>query len=89
VLVRRLIGPLVLHDESTRPDFIRADAEVKPGLLDGLVPHSAYNHLDRGIIVNTEVASLAGDTGVVNTEVASPTGSVPFFVAGSVVRPAA
>ena len=36
LLLRRLIGPLVLHDESTRPDFIKADAEVKPGLIDGL-----------------------------------------------------
>ena len=36
ILLRRLIGPLVLYDESTRPDFIKADAEVKPGLLDGL-----------------------------------------------------
>ena len=36
LLLRRLIGPLVLYDESTRPDFIKADAEIKPGLLDGL-----------------------------------------------------
>ena len=36
LLLRRLIGPLVLYDESTRPDFIKADAVVKPGLLDGL-----------------------------------------------------
>ena len=35
-LLRRLIGPLVLYDESTRPDFIRADAVVKTGLIDGL-----------------------------------------------------
>ena len=40
VLLRRLIGPLVLHDESTMPDFIKADAEVQAGLLDGLAPHS-------------------------------------------------
>ena len=36
LLLRRLIGPLVLYDESTRPDFIKADAVIKPGLLDGL-----------------------------------------------------
>ncbi len=36
LLLRRLIGPLVRYDESTRPYFIKADAEVKPGLLDGL-----------------------------------------------------
>ena len=35
LLLRRLIGPLVLYDESTRPDFIKADAVVKPGLIDG------------------------------------------------------
>ena len=36
LLLRRLVGPLVLHDESTRPDFIKADCEVKTGLIDGL-----------------------------------------------------
>ena len=36
LLLRRLIGPLVLYGESTRPDFIKADAVVKPGLIDGL-----------------------------------------------------
>lgn len=41
VLLRRLIGPLVLTDASEMPDFIRADAEVKPGLLDGLTPYGA------------------------------------------------
>jgi hypothetical protein len=45
VLLRRLIGPLVLHDESEMPAFIRADAEVKPWLLDGIVPHEAYNRV--------------------------------------------
>jgi hypothetical protein len=28
---RDLIGPLVLYDESTRPDFVKADAVVKTG----------------------------------------------------------
>jgi hypothetical protein len=36
VLLRRLIGPLVLYDESTRPDYVEADAVVKTGLIDGL-----------------------------------------------------
>jgi hypothetical protein len=40
-LVRRLISPLELYDASApewqMPDFIRADAEVKPGLLEGIV----------------------------------------------------
>ncbi len=36
LLLRRLIGPLVLYDESTRPDVIKADAEVKAGVVDGL-----------------------------------------------------
>jgi hypothetical protein len=36
LLVRRLIGPLEMLDESTRPDFIKADCEVKTGLIDGL-----------------------------------------------------
>jgi hypothetical protein len=48
--------------ESQRPDFVRADAELRPGLLEGLVSHEAYNRMalpptDRGIVVNTEVAS--------------------------------
>jgi hypothetical protein len=52
----------VLYDESTRPDFIKADAVVKPGLLDGLVPHGSYNKLagGSGRDVYTEVASLTG-----------------------------
>ncbi len=36
LLLRRLIEPFVLCDESTMPDFMKADAVVKPGLLDGL-----------------------------------------------------
>ena len=36
LLLRRLIGPLVMVDESTRPDFIEAVADVKPALLDGI-----------------------------------------------------
>ena len=36
LLLRRLVGPLVMLDESTRPDFIKADCEVKTGLIDGL-----------------------------------------------------
>jgi hypothetical protein len=36
VLLRRLIGPLELYDESTRPDFIKADTELQTALIDGL-----------------------------------------------------
>jgi hypothetical protein len=64
VLVRRLIGPLVLYDESTRPDFIKADAVAKPSLLDGLVSQGAYNRVasaaDAGGDVYTRMASLRG-----------------------------
>jgi hypothetical protein len=31
-----LIGPLVLTDDSQRPDWIDAEAEIKDGLLDGI-----------------------------------------------------
>jgi hypothetical protein len=34
LLLRRLIGPLELYDESTRPDFIKADTVLKTGLID-------------------------------------------------------
>lgn len=48
-LVRRLIAPLELYDASApewqMPDFIRADTEVRPALLDGLVSHEAYNRV--------------------------------------------
>jgi hypothetical protein len=40
LLLRRLIGPIELYDASKpewqMPDFIKADAEVKTGLIDGL-----------------------------------------------------
>ena len=36
LLLRRLIGPLELYDESTRPDFVKADTYLKTGVLDGL-----------------------------------------------------
>jgi hypothetical protein len=49
LLLRRLIGPLVLTDDSQRPDWIDAEAEIKDGLLDGI-------HLD-GI---HDVASPSG-----------------------------
>jgi len=49
MLVRRLISPLELCDASApewqMPDFIRADTEIQPGLLEGLVPHEAYNRV--------------------------------------------
>jgi hypothetical protein len=36
LLLRRLIGPLVLTDDSQRPDWIDAEAEIRTGLLDGI-----------------------------------------------------
>ena len=36
LLLRRLIGPLVLTDDSQRPHWIDAEAEIKTGLLDGI-----------------------------------------------------
>ena len=36
LLLRRLIGPLELYDESTRPDFIEADTVLQTGLIEGL-----------------------------------------------------
>jgi hypothetical protein len=42
VLLRRLIGPLVLYDESTRPDYVNADAVVKTGLIDGLAEYKMW-----------------------------------------------
>lgn len=37
LLLRRLVEPLTLHDESQRPEWIRGEAPVKAGLLDGLI----------------------------------------------------
>jgi hypothetical protein len=67
MLVRRLISPLELYDASApewqTPDFIRADTEIQPGLLEGLVPHEAYNR------VSLPPGNRDGD---VYTAVASP-----------------
>jgi len=38
MVLRRLVGPIVLHDESKRPDFVKWEAEPKTELLDGLAP---------------------------------------------------
>ena len=38
LVLRRLVGPLVLHDESERPDFVKWEAQPTAGLLDGLTP---------------------------------------------------
>ena len=38
IVLRRLVGPLTLWDESERPDFIQWKAEPKTELLDGLAP---------------------------------------------------
>ena len=55
MLLRRLIGPFVLNDESQMPDFIRADREVKTGRLDGLAPPSGQMGSEQ--VGFTEVAS--------------------------------
>jgi hypothetical protein len=90
VLVRRLLSPLELYDASApewqMPDFIRADTEIQPGLLEGLVPHEAYNRVslptgNRDGDVYTEVASPAATVGDVdaadseNTRCGVPNGS--------------
>ena len=36
MVLRRLVGPIVLHDEGARPDFVRWEAEPKTELLAGL-----------------------------------------------------
>jgi DNA-binding NarL/FixJ family response regulator len=36
LVLRRLVSPLTLWDESERPDFVKWEATPKAGLLDGL-----------------------------------------------------
>ena len=36
LLLRKLIGPLELVDDSQNPNFVDADVELKPALLEGL-----------------------------------------------------
>ena len=38
LLLRRLVGPIVLHDESDRPEFVKWESQPTIGLLDGLAP---------------------------------------------------
>jgi hypothetical protein len=38
LVLRRLVGPIVLHDESKRPEFVTWEATPTTGLLDGLAP---------------------------------------------------
>ena len=38
LLLRRLVGPIVLHDDSKRPAFVRWVTTPRMGLLDGLAP---------------------------------------------------
>ena len=38
LLLRRLVGPIVLHDDSKRPAFVRWETTPTMGLLDGLAP---------------------------------------------------
>ena len=49
LLIRRLIGPLLLPQDSPRPDFIEAVAEVKTGLLDGLDEKYIWVSSPRGL----------------------------------------
>jgi hypothetical protein len=37
-VVRRLVAPIVLHDESTRPEWVKWETEPTTGLLEGLAP---------------------------------------------------
>jgi DNA invertase Pin-like site-specific DNA recombinase len=37
LLLRRLVEPLTLYDESKRPEWVRAETPPKPALLDGLI----------------------------------------------------
>ena len=38
MVLRRLVGPIVLHDEAKRPAFVQWEAQPTVGLLDGLAP---------------------------------------------------
>jgi len=38
MVLRQLVGPLTLWDESTRPDFIKWKADPKTDILAGLAP---------------------------------------------------
>ena len=38
MVIRRLVDPIVLHDESERPDFVKWETTPTTGLLDGLAP---------------------------------------------------
>jgi hypothetical protein len=38
MVVRRLVSPIVLHDESARPEWVRWESAPTMGLLDGLAP---------------------------------------------------
>jgi hypothetical protein len=70
LLLRRLIGPLVLHDESKRPDFIEAVAEVKAGLIDGLAelpPGRVLSARESQEMYIQEVASPSPSNGEVTT----------------------
>ena len=40
-MLRRLVEPLTLHDESERPEWVRCETPSKPALLDGLIHHVA------------------------------------------------
>src|SRR5688572_4378958 len=45
MLLRRLVGPLVLHDGGDRPAFVDWEAQPTTGLLDGLAPPCEFSDL--------------------------------------------
>ncbi len=63
LVLRRLVGPIVLFDESERPDFVKWEATPKTELLDGLAA------------VGTGLTQEGAST----LDVASPTGFEPVF----------
>lgn len=84
LLLRRLIGPLELHDESKRPDFIEAVAEVKTGLMDGLAELPQAQWVPSAASVLHDVASppeiachVGQGQGSEIQDVASPSGIEP------------
>jgi hypothetical protein len=75
LLLRKLIGPLVLVYESQNPNFVDADVEIRPALLDGL--HEAENLASPA--ERTHHANANG-SGIHDVEkLASPTGFEPVF----------
>jgi hypothetical protein len=79
LLLRKLIGPLVLVDESQNPNFVEADVEIKPALLEGLHDvEKGASPAERTHHVNDD--GSCGVSGLHEGEkLASPTGFEPVF----------